>query len=516
MPPVDVRVRMDFDASGSFGATVAGDAWAAALFLAVASYEASDPYEDVTERVRVTTPIVVKRGRDFARELAPIRAGTTDLLLGNEDGLYSSKNAASPLFGLVKSGRLIDVDVDYGGDSYDIASAYTNEPEEQPLLSQRSVRVYALDGLGRAGAAKIYTDRYASIRIDAAIGVVLDAIGWPAGLRSLDAAATTVTGWFVAGVTAFQALKDLVLSEGPGAMLYVDGAGSVVFESRHYRLLTTRSTTSQATFRDQGAEPLMSRFSVVPGESGIVNRATIPVRSDALAALAPVWTGPTPLVIQPGGTYTATVSTTEAAFDNAVNPTAGAGDFTVTAGSVASATLDRDGGKTATLTVVAGAGGATLTGLRVRAQTVTITEQLVSNTIDAAQSILDHGVQTLPDESTPKWVPTVNEAIDFANAVVGRNKTERAQVVVGINNLTEERLVQALSRRISDRVTAIDTSPVASFDDDVVVEAVEYRFDSHGDVFEATLYGEEARSQAYWVLGVAGYSELGDTTTLGY
>lgn len=516
MPNPDVLVRIDFSANGSFGTTVAATGWEAALFLAVGATFATDPEEDVTARVRTTTPIVVKRGRDFARELAPMRAGTTDLLLGNEDGLYSSKNAASPLFGLVKSGRLLDVDVAYGGTTYDVASAYTNEPEEQPLLGQRSVRVYALDGLGRAGAATVYSDMYTSLRIDQAVGVVLDLIGWPAGLRSLDTAATTLARWWVAGITGFQALKDLVLTEGPGAMLYVNGAGVVVFESRHYRLLTTRSTTSQGTFRDQGAEPLMSRFTVVPGEGGIVNDATIPVKSYSLAALASIWTGPTPLTIAAGSTYTATVSTTEQAFDNAVNPTAGAGDFTVTAGSVASATLDRDGGKTATLTIVPGAGGATLTGLRVRAQVVTTTEQLVSNTVDASASIAAHGVQTLPADSVPRWVPTVNEATDFANAVVGRNATERAQVMVGVNNLTDERLTHALARRPSDRITVVDTSPIASFDDDVMIEAVEYRFDSHGDVFEATFSCEEARSATYWVLGVAGLSELGDTTTLGY
>lgn len=701
--------------------------------------------EDATVDVRQSVPIVIKRGRDFARELAPFRAGTVELLLSNEDGKYSSKNVASPLFGLVKSGRELIVEITdtvtlvdayaatvladapsgywrlgepsgtsaadasgfartgtytggytlaaagaLAGDAdtavllngttgwvsvpatglkptaavtleawvyfaavadvstnpivltqdatgnylrllsgavplasirvggvqstiqstalaagwhhiaatwatgdrlrlyvngvqvaqsastiagtldssgsiieigrfsaslyfkgrvdeaaiyptalsaarvlahdqaglgtlthdvattYPMAVAYTNEPSEQPLLRERSVRIYALDGLGRAGAATIYSDRYTSIRIDVAIGVVLDLIGWPADRRTLDVAATTLTGWFVAGITAFQALKELVLTEGVGAMLYVDGDGDVVFESRHYRLVTTRSTTSQGTFRDQGAEPLMSQFSVVPGETGIVNSCTIPVRSYALAALAQVWTGPTPLVLTPGQVWTQTISTDGVAFDNAVNPTAGAGDFTVSAGAVVSATLDRDGGKTALLTIVAGAAGATLTGLRVRAQAVTITEQLVSNTVDASASIADHGLQTLPSDFVPKWVPTVAEAEDFANAVVGRNATERAQVVIGVNNLTATRLTQALARRISDRVTAIDTSAIASFNADAIVEAVEYRFDSHGDVLEASFYCEEARGQSYWTLGVAGLSELGDTARLGY
>jgi len=513
VPTVAPRVLVDWDNDGLAGASYVDTGEVARGLGLVPSGGA---YDDVTADVRTTTPIVVKRGRDVARELAPFRAGTTDLLLDNEDGTYSSRNASSPLFGLVKSGRLLDVEVDYGGTTYQLAEAYSNEPEEQPLLQQRSVRIYAVDGLGRAGAAKVYSDMYTSIRIDVAIGVVLDLIGWPAGKRSLDAAATTLARWWTDGITGFQALKDLVLTEGPGAMLYVDGAGDVVFESRHYRLLETRSTTSQATVRDQGTEPLLSRFGVVPGESGIVNSATIPVRSYALGALGPIWTGPTPLTIAPGATYTATVSTSGAGFDNAVNPTAGAGDFAVTTGSVASATLDRDGGKTATLAVVAGAGGATLTGLRVRAQTVTVTEQLVSNTVVDAGSVDDHGVQTLPSDFVPKWVPTVNEAVDFCNAVVGRNSTERAQVVVGLNNLTDARLTQALGRRISDRLAVVDTSTLAAFDGEVIVEAVEYRFDSHGDAFEATFFCEEARSQAYWVLGVAGLSELGDTTRMGY
>src|SRR5215831_4064874 len=58
--------------------------------------------EEVTPDVRLTSPITVKFGRDVARELAPIRAGTLDFLLGNETGLYSSRNPASPLYGQVK------------------------------------------------------------------------------------------------------------------------------------------------------------------------------------------------------------------------------------------------------------------------------------------------------------------------------------------------------------------------------------------------------------------------------
>jgi hypothetical protein len=472
--------------------------------------------ENATADVRATTPIVVKRGRDVARELAPFRAGTVDLLLGNEDGRYSSRNTASPLYGYVKAGRLIDVDVSYAGTTYDVAAAYGNEPEEQPLLQERSVRLYAIDGLGRAGAATVYSGMYTGITIDQAIGVVLDLIGWPTDLRDLDAAATTLARWWVGGITGFQAIRDLVLTEGPGAMLYVDGAGRVVFEGRHYRLLTARSTTSQATFRDQGTEPLMSRFAVALGEAGVVNSCTIPVRSYALGALGAVWTGPTPLTLGAGQVWTATVGTDADAFANAVDPTAGAGDFTVTAGAVASATLDRDGGKTATLTVTAGAGGATLTGLRVRAQVVTIAETLVSNTIDAGASVLDHGLQTLPSNLVPVWVPTVLEATDFCNAVVGRNKDGRAQVTVGVNNATDARLTQALERRISDRIAVVDTSPIAAFDDEATIEAVEYRFDSHGDVFEATFFCEEAVSQAMWVLGDPTLSILGESTVLGY
>lgn len=494
MPNPTVRVAIDWQGEGTAGPTYV-DAGEVARGLGLSPTTGSN--DDVTADVRVTAPIVVKRGRDTARELSPVRAGTVELLLDNDAGLYSSRNAASPLYGYIKSGRLLDVDVTYGGTTYDIAAAYSNEPEEQPLLGQRSVRIYALDGLGRAGAAKVYTDMYTAIGIHTAIGYVLDAIGWPAGLRSLDTAATTLARWWVGGITGFEALKALMLTEGPGAMLYIDGRGYVVFESRHYRLVTVRSTTSQATFRDQGTEPLMSRFGVTAGEAGIVNRCAIPVRSYALAALGAIWTGPTPLTLLADETWTTTVSTTADGFDAAVNPTAAAGDFTVTAGAVSSATLNRDGGKTATLTIVAGAAGTILTGLRVRAQTVTISEQVVENTLDASVSIAAHGVQTLPDEFVPDWVPTVAEALDFCNAVVGRNQTERPQVMVGVNNLTDARLTQALGRRISDRVTAIDSSTIAAFSGDAVIEAVEYRFDARGDVFEATFVCEAALDVNY-------------------
>lgn len=474
--------------------------------------------EDATADLRLNPEVFIGRGRDQARQYSPPRAGVMEFSLDNPTGKYSSANAASPLAGQLLPGRLVDYKETYAAVDYPLYRGFLEDPRELPADDIRMVHWSAVDGLARLQAAKVSTAMYTNVTTDYAVARVLDAAGWPASLRTLDAGKTTLARWWVDGVSAFDAIRDLVLTEGQGALFYVDAEGNLVFESRHYRLLTTRCVTAQATFRGTGAEPLYGTdFEYENGIRQVVNVCTIPVRSYAVAALGTIWTGPTPITLGANETKTYLVSTTADGFEDAVNPTTGGGDYSVSAGSITSATLDRTGGKTATLTLVAGSGGATITGLRVRAEAVSVSTVDVSNTVDASasqDSESGYGVRAFPDEFLPKWVPTVAEALDWCNATVNRYQQPVPRVRISVSNLTEQRLLQALSRKISDRVHVIEAER-AFVDDDFMVETLTHEI-SDGRNHKTRFTCERADSAAFWVLGDAVLGLLGETTVVGY
>lgn len=468
--------------------------------------------DDITNDVRWSPAVTIQRGRDQMREMSPPMVGAAARRVENRTGTYSSQNTGSAIYPNVLPGRPTAIDAVYGGTTYQIERGFLDVPKEAPGPTTLAVDLPSLDGLAKLKAARVSTAMLTNVTTDVAIAAVLDAAGWTAA-RSLDTGATTLARWWVDDIDAFTAIRDLVYSEGPPAIFYVDGSGTLVFESRHYRFLTGRCTSSQVTLRSNGSEPLFTDFTYDPGVKSVVNSASVPVRSYAVAALAVIWTGPASVTLGAGETRTYTVSTTADGFTGALAPVA-ATDYALTSGTLTSATLNRTSGSTAKLTLVDGGTGCTLTGLQVRAQPVTTSEQTVSSTLDTSASQTAYGLRTLPTDFTPAWLPDVDTATDYSNYVVGRYQAPVPQIAVTMNNGDATRLVQALSRKISDRITAIENLR-AYVNADVFIEGVEHTL-LPGANHQTTFRTEQAGSQVFWILGQAGYSELGATTKLGF
>lgn len=516
MPPFAPRVLIDWDGDGTAAPDDSVDALApwtidgapgsptdtidgAAVLVSL---------EDATADVRYAPPLTITRGRDVARELSPPLAGEANCALANDDGAYSSANDASPLAGMLLPGRVAAILYEYDGDDYPRFVGRIDAPAEQPGRDRQLVALTMFDGLATLKAVKVSTAMYTGILIDAAIGHVLDAAGWPADKRVISTFATTLARWWVDGVDAFSAIRDLVQTEGGSAIFYVDENGNLVAEDRHYRYLTARSTTSQATVSSQGAEPLFNDFTYDTGQAGIINTVTVPVRSFASTGGVTIWSASgLPVALGPGEARTFPVSTTADGFSGASVVA------TISPGS-ATTGLDRTSGKTATLTVTAGAGGATVTALSVTATTWTIATVLVSNSLDTTASQDTYGPRSLRAEFVPNWIPSVNEAISWCNYVVARYGDPVPQCQFSLTNGDATSLLHALSRRISDRVTVVE--PIRAFvDDDFTIEAVSDRI-TPGPNLTVLFDCERAGDQALWVLGVAGYSELGSTTKLAF
>ena len=434
--------------------------------------------------------------------------GTVD-----EAALYNTKLSAARILAHYNAGVSQGAS-DTTSTTTALGRAFLRLPTEQPYRTQAQVDWDAYDGLAKLVAAEnISTAMHTSILTSVAIGYVLDAAGWPAADRVIDTGATTLARWWVDGINAFEAIKQLTQTEGPGAIFYVDASGKFVFESRHYRQLTTRSTTSQATFSGAGNEPLFgTAFEYEPGLRGIVNSCVVPVRSYASTGGVLIWTpaaGELPITISPGALRIFKITTTFDAFSGLDTGV----DITYSSGS-ASLGISRSSGKTAELHVTAGAAGCVISALTFTGTTWAISTTYVTNSISAATSISDYGLRAFPSDLIPLWIPTANEARDYCDYVVGRYKDPRPQVRFSISNANAVRLTQAFARKISDRVTIVEGTR-AYLNDAFFIESVSHDI-SNGKNQRTTFAAEKASTNAQWVLGIAGYSELGSTTILGF
>jgi hypothetical protein len=351
-------------------------------------------------------------------------------------------------------------------------------------VNSRKVSVSLVDSLQDFRKQPISTGLYGGIRTGDAIGLVLDAAGW-AGGRDLDPGVTVIPWWWLANADALTALQDLVLSEGPPALLTVGSAGEIVFRDRHHRLLKTRSLTSQSTWRGSGAEPVMNGFTYDEAWSNIVNSAsaTVDVREPAAGDPTVVWTSTGTVDIADGETKLVTVATNNP-FTAAVVPDST--DLVLT-GTVA-VTLARTSGAITTIRLTASGGPARVTGMRLRAVSVPVARQVQVAAADPV-SVADYGPRGYGNQMP--WAGPYD-----AQAILDTVVASRAQplpiltirfMVGGTNTV---RAAALLALNLSDRVTVIEAETGLSAD--FYIESIQHELTGEDD--HAVTFGLEAAS----------------------
>ncbi len=157
---------------------------------------------------------------------------------------------------------------------------------------------------------------------------------------------------------------------------------------------------------------------------------------------------------------------------------------------------------------------ATLTLIQARGEPVRRRESIRVNEEDAA-SKNDYGTRTyrLPGP----WLPDTNTARDFTQYVLSRYKDPLPVVRMLFKAIKNNaHMIQALTRKISDRITVRAQTPHFPFgiDTDFFIEAIGHRITAAGSVHEVFYDLSDAIGDSgYWVLGV---SELGSATKLAY
>jgi hypothetical protein len=434
---------------------------------------------DFDARVLPDRGLACERGKDQLRAIAPPLAGRLDASLDNRSRDYSPENGASPLVGKLVPGHKVRLRATFSAVTYDLFTGTLDNLPQHPELGARAVDLPCLGSLSRLKGVKVSTALYQNVRTDQALGYLLDAAAWPAGDRVLSTGRTTLLWWWADDADAFDMAVTLLNAEGPGASLYEDGQGRIVFEDRHYRLTQARCTTSQATIRDSGAEPLHTLpFAYNPGLKDTITRATARVNVRTVQALDVAWQLGQDISL--GASQALTFrATTGDPVTGAVAPVAGT-DYTVLIGTVASVALDRTSGAGISITVTAGAGGATVRGLQLRAQ------KLTAQATDISSAPV-----------TPALWPEVqpNVAQDLCDAIVRAYKDARPTVSLTLEGASATMLTHLLSREVSDRVTAVEAQ--TGLNAPMFVERIARAVDVAGSRHRATLGLEKVTDAMY-------------------
>lgn len=411
-----------------------------------------------TDLIGTSGTVFSSFGRDQSRQFSPAKMGTASFSLNNTKRTYSPENVNSPLWSNLDASRGMKGTVFFNGTNYGLFHGVINDYNVHADRDDRTSSFTFYDDQFLFQNTKVSTALYSGVRTGTAMQTLLTAVGWQ-GPVDLDPGDSILPFWWLNQTPASQAISDLVKSEGPPAIAYVDPFGTFVFRSRHHRMLRTQSTTSQATFGEPRmfdcaapavtGLPFTKPFTYNHGSRDIVNSAQFSVSQRAQQpALSTVWSTTNIYSVPNGTTTTITVSGNDP-FTGAVAPVA-VTDYAVTGAGTLTVTLDKTSGQTVTLTLSSAGGDCTVNGIQLRAYSVPVINTVVVQWQDT-DSIKSHGQQDYPD--TAPWASQY-DAQAIAQAIVLRYAQKRPTILMRtIPSQNPTAFAQILGRAVSDRIT---------------------------------------------------------------
>lgn len=212
--------------------------------LATADGANPSTFTDITSYVQ---SVSITRGRDDV--LSQVQTGTARVTLINEDGRFSPGYTLSPLYGNVATMRAVRIRGTFSAVTYDLYYGYIQSITPVPTPNVRTCTLDLADGFAWLDLA-VTTPTYTLVPTGTSIGVALNSASWPAGLRDLATGQSTITPSYT-DQSVLSQIQGIGIDNEAG-LVYMSGAGKVVFEDRHTRLKTPY-TVSQGTFTDTDA-----------------------------------------------------------------------------------------------------------------------------------------------------------------------------------------------------------------------------------------------------------------------
>jgi len=242
-----IAVILNFSSGPSFGqAMIIGSGVLGVNILA----DSATITADVSDTVQAVN---ISRGRNALSDV--FQTGTCSVTIADQEGAFNPENTASPYYGLIQPMRKITITgTDPStGDIYGMFAGYTtgfNYQQSRDVGIVSTTTITAVDGFRLANLATLTTvaGSAAGDLASTRITQILDSISWPASMRDIDTAATTVQANPVTSATALAKLQQCTDSEY-GA-LYIDPSGNMVFQNRAF---TSSSIAASPTiFSDDG------------------------------------------------------------------------------------------------------------------------------------------------------------------------------------------------------------------------------------------------------------------------
>lgn len=472
-------------------------------------------FDDVTHDTAAEPGLIIDMGRDGGRSLNPPKVPAVEFELRNDHSRYSDQNPRSPVYQLVTPGTPIRVtafvgaqdlyrgDGHYRADdayrgkvAWDMISPRLDEVTQTTEWGNQRVRISGLGATSTLVGRTITIPLQENVRTDQAIHLVLDAVGWPMGLRSIALGDTTLLWWWVDERSAWEVLNEILASEGPGA-LYEDHQGILHFEGRNYRAVTERSRTPQAVFFDTGSSASDSyrghdayrnhdlyqgrttalyfqTFQYEPGWRNLYARASWQVNRRVVSdTKVPVWSAGGDINITPNETVTLFARPNDP-FQEADVPVLGT-DYTVS-GTV-TVSLTHTSGLMALIELAAGPDGALVrgptgsegSGMQLRAKSITVASTVVAqSTIDVSPSATAYrGIQTLSVSGWPEVSYATAEAV--CDSWVARYNVQRPTITISVRAVDTKHMNQIVGRMVSDRIRIFERN--SGFGGDVWIES---------------------------------------------
>jgi hypothetical protein len=195
--------------------------------------------------------IKTTRGRTALSDV--FQTGTMSLRIIDQNGDFNPMSPAGPYYNLLTPMRKVTITASYNGTTHPIFAGYitsydTTTPKDVGEIVYTTIQ--AVDGFRLFQNAQITSVASATAGQTSGtrIGKILDAVGWPAGMRDIDAGQTTVQADPGTLRTSLGAMQ-IVTSTEYGS-LYMDAFGNLVFQDR---ALTSSSVAgTPVDFNDNG------------------------------------------------------------------------------------------------------------------------------------------------------------------------------------------------------------------------------------------------------------------------
>jgi len=218
--------------------------------------------------------VKTNRGRTALSDI--FQTGTMSLRIIDQNGDFNPMNPASPYYNLLTPMRKVTITATWNGNTYPIFAGYitsydTTTPRDVGEVVYTTIQ--AVDGFRLFQNAQITTVASATAgqTTGTRISKILDAVGWPTGMRDIDAGQTTVQADPGTLRTSLGAMQ-LITSTEYGS-LYMDGFGNVVFQDR---ALTSSSVAgTPVDFNDNGTGISYNNALWKLDDTLVFNKATI-------------------------------------------------------------------------------------------------------------------------------------------------------------------------------------------------------------------------------------------------